>query len=397
MIRLTGLDQVVRAKELSEERHMKKPYLLLTPGPLTTTESVKETMLRDWCTWDDDYNLGVVQPIRQQLVELAGCDAESHTSVLMQGSGTFAVESTIGSAVPADGKLLVLVNGAYGQRIVEIAGYLNIETVSLSAAEHEWVDVEVLQAALQQDPAISHVAMVHCETTSGILNPIESYAGIVKAAGKTLIVDAMSSFGGIGIDVSGLQIDFLISSANKCIQGVPGMGFVIARTEALLKCEGIARSLSLDLFAQWQAMEQGNGKWRFTSPTHVVRAFQQAIKELLDEGGIKARAKRYAANHKTLIAGMKAQGFKCVVEDEKQSPFISTFCYPQSSAFDFKTFYECLKKEGFVIYPGKVTATPCFRIGHIGEVYPQDMERLLQAISQHHFWESNHETENTGA
>ena len=371
---------------------MSNPYLLLTPGPLSTSDTVKQTMMRDWCTWDDDYNLGVVQPIRQQLVALSHCNASEYTSVLMQGSGSFAVESAIGTLMPKEGcekkagKLLVLVNGAYGQRIAQIAQYLNIETVTLHAAESEWVSSEALRQLLNEDGAISHVAMVHCETTSGILNPIEHYAAVVKDAGKVLIVDAMSSFGGIDIDVAGLNIDCIISSANKCIQGVPGMGFVIVRTALLAQCEGNARSLSLDLYDQWKIMEHGQGKWRFTSPTHVVRAFQQAIKELHEEGGINTRAKRYADNHTTLVCGMKKLGFECVVDDEKQSPFITTFKYPQSNQFDFKILYDRLKKSGFVIYPGKVTDTPCFRIGHIGEVYPQDMENLLSALEANLFW-----------
>ncbi|MBL4797073.1 MAG: 2-aminoethylphosphonate--pyruvate transaminase [Oleispira sp.] len=384
---------------------MKNPYLLLTPGPLSTSASVKQTMLRDWCTWDDDYNLGVVQPIRQQLVDMAlasssitSNDGETaYSTVLMQGSGTFAVESAIGSAIPRDGKLLVLINGAYGKRIAEIAEYLKIAVVSLEVAEHEWIAADVLAETLAKDADITHVAMVHCETTSGILNPLERYAAIVKAAGKVLLVDAMSSFGGIDIKVADLGIDFLISSANKCIQGVPGMGFVIAKRSELLLCEGRARSLSLDLFSQWKTMEDNQGKWRFTSPTHVVRAFQQALAELNLEGGIEARAKRYVANHQTLIRGMKAQGFQCVVDADKQSPFISTFVYPDSELFDFKKLYDCLKEEGFVIYPGKVTATPCFRIGHIGEVYPEDMQRLLVALAKHRFWEQEDALENVSA
>lgn len=379
---------------------MNNPYLLLTPGPLSTSTSVKQTMLRDWCTWDDDYNLGVVQPIRQQLLDMAlatsDCDT-AYSTVLMQGSGTFAVESAIGSAIPDDGKLLVLINGAYGQRIAEIAEYLNIAVVTLVVAEHEWVSTVALTEILARDTDITHVAMVHCETTSGILNPIERYAPIVKAAGKVLLVDAMSSFAGIDIKVADLGIDFLISSANKCIQGVPGMGFVIAKRSALLLCEGRARSLSLDLFSQWKTMEDNNGKWRFTSPTHVVRAFQQALTELTVEGGIEARAIRYATNHQTLIKGMQAQGFQCVVEAEKQSPFISTFVYPNSELFEFKKLYDGLKEEGFVIYPGKVTATPCFRIGHIGEVYPEDMQRLLTALAKHRFWEQDNAHENVSA
>lgn len=364
---------------------MSNPYLLLTPGPLSTSDTVKQTMMRDWCTWDDDYNLGVVQPIRRELLALGHCDEAEYTSVLMQGSGTFSVESMIGTAVPADDELLVLVNGAYGKRIAEIARYMGIETCVLEVPEYDYVAVETLAQTLDQSN-ITHVAMVHCETTSGILNPLEAYAPVVKAAGKTLLVDAMSSFGGVDINLPELGIDFLVSSANKCIQGVPGMGFVIARRSVLAACEGNARSLSLDMHAQWQTMEKDHGKWRFTSPTHVVRAFQQALAELAEEGGVVARHQRYSANHECLIHGMKALGFQCVVEDARQSPFISTFCYPDSPAFEFKPFYDRLKAAGFVIYPGKVTDTPCFRIGHIGEVYPDDMTRLLAAIEENMFW-----------
>ncbi|WP_430461962.1 2-aminoethylphosphonate--pyruvate transaminase [Thalassolituus sp. LLYu03] len=365
---------------------MSNPYLLLTPGPLSTSETVKSTMLRDWCTWDDDYNLGVVEPVRAKLVALAGCDAADYSSVLLQGSGSFAVESVISSALGADDKLLILANGAYGLRMAEMARVHGIAHVLLSASERDWVSAEALRDALAADHAITHVAFVHCETTSGILNPLALYADIIKSAGKTLIVDAMSSFGGIPMDVQNLGIDFVISSANKCIQGVPGMGLVIARRAALMACEGRARTLSLDLFDQWQTMEKGHGKWRFTSPTHVVRAFQQALKELDEEGGIEARFLRYSSNHQTLVTGMEALGFRTVVSADKQAPFITTFCYPDSPAFDFHELYQRLKSEGFVIYPGKVTATPCFRIGHIGEVYPADMARLLTVMERHRFW-----------
>ncbi len=386
---MTNHDSALPAPRLGE------PYLL-TPGPLTTSYPVKSAMLRDWGSWDGDFRAMTVE-MRTRLLAMLGQGADDFDCVPMQGSGTFSVEAMLGSFIPRDGKALVLANGAYGQRIAEIAEYLNIAVVTLVVAEHEWVSTVALTEMLARDTDITHVAMVHCETTSGILNPIEDYAPIVKEAGKVLLVDAMSSFAGIDIKVADLGIDFLISSANKCIQGVPGMGFVIAKQSELLLCEGRARSLSLDLFSQWKTMEDNHGKWRFTSPTHVVRAFQQALAELNSEGGIAARAKRYAANHQTLIKGMKAQGFQCVVDDDKQSPFISTFVYPDSNLFDFNKLYECLKEEGFVIYPGKVTATPCFRIGHIGEVYPEDMQRLLVALANNKFWEQEDALENVSA
>ena len=352
-------------------------YLLLTPGPLTTSTSVKETMLKDWCTWDNDYN-SIVQQIRAELVQLAAVAPEEYTSVLMQGSGTFSVESVIGSVIPPNGKLLALVNGAYGQRIATIASYLKIDLQVMDFTELKTPDPEQVDLTLKNDPEITHVAVVHCETTTGMLNPIEEIAEVVKKHNRIYIVDAMSSFGGIPIDFT--PIDYLISSANKCIQGVPGFGFVIARKALLQQTKGWARSLSLDLYDQWETMEKQNGKWRFTSPTHTVRAFAQALKELKVEGSIEARFLRYSQNQLTLVKGMRKLGFKTLLPDELHSPIITTFISPEESWYDFNTFYNQLKAKGFVIYPGKVTNYNCFRIGNIGEIYPADINRLLSAI-----------------
>ncbi|WP_407984355.1 2-aminoethylphosphonate--pyruvate transaminase [Priestia abyssalis] len=359
---------------------MKNPYLLLTPGPLSTTHSVRQAMLRDWCTWDDEYNQ-LVQEIRNRLVKLATKQKDLYTTVLMQGSGSFSVEATIGTAIPRQGaKLLIAVNGAYGQRISEMSETLGIETIVVSADEREPIQPEVIERSLQEDEAITHVAIVHCETTTGMLNPIEDVCRIAKQYDKVTIVDAMSSFGGIPMDVHELQIDFLISSANKCIQGVPGFGFVIAKRDELAKCKGHARSLSLDLYDQHETMEQHKGKWRFTSPTHVVRAFYQALLELEAEGGIEARFHRYEQNQKRLVDGMEEMGFQALLDQNQQSPIITSFLYPDDSTFTFQDFYQSLKKYGFVIYPGKISQVDTFRIGNIGEVYIEDIERLLQAI-----------------
>jgi 2-aminoethylphosphonate-pyruvate transaminase len=359
---------------------MNNPYLLLTPGPLSTTNSVRQAMLRDWCTWDTEYNQ-LVQEIRNRLVKLASAQKESYTAVLMQGSGSFSVEATVGTVVPRTGaKLLVAVNGAYGQRISEMSDILGIETTIVSADEREPIRPEVMERCLQRDAAITHVAVVHCETTTGMLNPVEDVCRIAKKYGKVTIVDAMSSFGGIPMDIHDWHIDFLISSANKCIQGVPGFGFVIAKRDELAKCKGNARSLSLDLYDQHETMEQHKGKWRFTSPTHVVRAFYQALLELEAEGGIEARFERYKQNQERLTAGMKKIGFRALLEQRHQSPIITSFCYPDDSEFTFQRFYESLKKYGFVIYPGKISQVDTFRIGNIGEVHLADIERLLEAV-----------------
>ena len=333
----------------------KRNYLLLTPGPLSTSETVREAMLQDWCTWDKDYNEGIVTPIRKGLLAIAGLDEDEYTDVLLQGSGTYCVEATIGAAVKPTDKLLV------------------------SLHETELVTGEVARKALEANPDITHLSMVHSETTTGLLNPIEEVAEVLKGRNITFIVDAMSSFGGVPIDMKKLDIDFLVSSANKCIQGVPGFGFIIAKKDKLIATKGNARSLSLDIYAQWETMEKGGGKWRFTSPTHVVHAFYQAMKELNEEGGIVARSERYKQNHRTLVDGMRALGFKTLLPDASQGPIITSFLYPTAD-FDFHSFYDQLKAKGFVIYPGKISDADTFRIGNIGDIFPDDMEALLQAI-----------------
>lgn len=356
-------------------------YLLLTPGPLSTSETVREAMLQDWCTWDKDYNEGIVTPIRKGLLAVAGLDENKYTSVLLQGSGTYCVEATIGAAVGPNDKLLILANGAYGKRMAEIARYYHIDHVLVSLHETELITGEVARKALDENPGITHLSMVHSETTTGLLNPIEEVGEVIRNRNITFIVDAMSSFGGVPIDMQKTGIDFLVSSANKCIQGVPGFGFVIARKDKLAVTKGNARSLSLDIYAQWETMEKGGGKWRFTSPTHVVHAFWQAMQELNEEGGIAARYERYKKNHRTLVDGMRALGYKTLLPDASQGPIITSFYYP-SADFSFVSFYEKLKAKGFVIYPGKISDADTFRIGNIGDVYPEDMEALLLAIKE---------------
>lgn len=364
---------------------MKNDYLLLTPGPLSTSPTVRQAMLNDWCTWDDQYNKDIVQVIRNKLVKLA-TQHDHYSCVLMQGSGTASVEATIGSALSPQDKLLVIDNGAYGARMAEIAQYLKISCTVIQLKETQEVDLQQLEDILASDNGITHVAMVHCETTTGMLNPLEKFCKIAKAYNKVVIVDAMSSFGGIEMDIGELDIDFMISSANKCIQGVPGFGFVIAKKSAMQRCRGQARSLSLDLYAQWLCMQENNGKWRFTSPTHTVRAFYQALQELEQEGGIKQRQHRYKSNQLSLVKGMRSLGFKTLLPDEQHSPIITSFYSPSNSDYQFKRFYDQLKEAGFVIYPGKVSNADCFRIGNIGEVYPDDIKRLIDAIRQVMYW-----------
>ena len=359
-------------------------YLLLTPGPLSTSETVKQAMLKDWCTWDDEYNVGVVQSIRQKLVSLA-TNYCGYTSVLMQGSGTASVEAVLGGAIGQDESVLIIDNGAYGKRMVEICRTLKLNHKTLKFNEVELPDISAIEYELETGQ-FTHLAMVHCETTTGMLNPIREVAELCKSKEIAFILDAMSSFGGIEFDIGELDIAFMISSANKCIQGVPGFGFILAKREEILKCKGRAKSVSLDIYSQWKTMEECNGKWRFTSPTHVVRAFAQALNELEGEGGITARAQRYRLNQSKLCEGMKRLGFQPLLPDQLHSSIITSFYSPNAESYDFNEFYTMLKKKGFVIYPGKVSDADCFRIGNIGEVAPSDIERLLVAIKESMFW-----------
>lgn len=355
-----------------------KKYKLLTPGPLTTTDTVKAQMLFDHCTWDDDYKK-ITLEIIDELLNLAHVDKDKYTAVLMQGSGSFGVESVLTSVIGDDDCLLICANGAYGKRMSEIAQYAHIKHYLYMQDFDKVPSAEYVEKLLQENPEITHISMVHSETTSGILNDIASVAKVAKKYDKTFIVDAMSSFGGVDIDVQGLGIDFIISSANKCIQGVPGFSFIICNRERLLQSQGKARSLCLDLYGQWETMQK-DGKWRFTSPTHVVLAFAQALKELKAEGGIAARNKRYSENNRILIEEMKKLGFNTYISSEYQGPIITTFYYPENANFSFGEMYNYIKDRGYAIYPGKVTDADTFRIGNIGEIYPEDIYKVTGII-----------------
>jgi 2-aminoethylphosphonate-pyruvate transaminase len=355
-------------------------YKLLTPGPLTTTSTVKEEMLWDRCTWDDEYKQ-VTQKIRAQLLEIAAASPKIYTAVLLQGSGSFGVEAVLTTAIKKTDKCLIVTNGAYGERIVTMADYIGIHYVKYSVPYHSTPNIHEIKTMLEGDQTITHIAMVHCETTTGILNPLEDIAAISKEYGKILIVDAMSSFGGLEIHVQELGIDYLISSANKCIQGVPGFCFVLAKLEKLIACQGNARSLSFDLYDQWQHMNQ-DGKWRYTSPTHVVAAFSKALDELDAEGGVPARYKRYLANNNLLQEKLHSIGIESYIKKEFQGPIITTFLFPNED-FNFNHFYRYVRERGFVIYPGKLTNINTFRIGNIGEIYKEDILQLCHIIEEY--------------
>lgn len=356
-----------------------KPGLLFTPGPLTTGAPTKEAMLRDLGSRDVAF-IEIVRNIRQRLLQIAGVSKESgYEAILMQGSGTFGLESVVSSVVPRDGRMLVIVNGAYGERIVTMARVLGIDARAVHFAEDTPVDVGTIQRVLADEPGVTHVSVVHCETTTGLLNPVEELGAVVRDAGRHYFVDAMSSLGGMPLHMESAGIDFLVTSANKCLEGVPGFSVVLARRAALLATEGHARTLSLDLHAQWRGLEK-NGQFRFTPPTHTLLALEQALRDLEAEGGVAGRAARYKANHAQLVDGMQEMGFKVYLAPEHQSHIITSFRYPDHALFVFETFYKKLGQKGFVVYPGKLTDANTFRIGNIGQIFPHDIGRLLAGI-----------------
>ncbi len=358
-----------------------KDKVLFTPGPLTTSQTVKQAMLRDLGSRDFAF-IETVADIRNRLLALGQAEKGAYEAIIIQGSGTFSIEAVFSSAVPPDGKVLIIINGAYGKRMARICEILKIDTVLLEYSEDTLPDLKEIEETLKREVGlITHVAVVHCETTTGIMNPIQQIGVLAKNAGARYFVDAMSSFGAVPVNLAASHIDYLVSSANKCVEGVPGFGFVLARKEALLETEGWARSLSLDLFSQWKGLE-GNGQFRFTPPTHALLAYRQALLELEREGGAKGRGARYYKNYEVLVEGMRAMGFHEYLKPELQGYIITSFLYPDDPNWSFDTFYQKLNERDLVIYPGKVSNADCFRIGNIGRVFEADVRALLAAIRE---------------
>jgi 2-aminoethylphosphonate-pyruvate transaminase len=350
---------------------------LLTPGPLTTSLTTKQAMLRDWGSRDADF-IAITRRIQNELLAIAGVQ-DSHVAVPVQGSGTFGVEATLGTLIAPGQRTLVLENGAYGKRIITILERIRREVSALHWPEDQQVDPAAVDKVLREDPAIEHVVVVHCETTTGILNDMVAIGRITQAHERHLIIDGMSAFGAIPIDGDSVPFDALIASSNKCFEGVPGMAFALIARKWLELAEGNAHSVSLDLYEQWRGLE-ANGQWRFTPPTHVLAAFDQALKEHGEEGGVAARHARYSANRDILVQGMRALGFETLLPDAVQAPIIVTFVMPADPRFDFSCFYDQMSARGFVIYPGKLSLADSFRIGCIGALGAVEMRGAVAAV-----------------
>ncbi|CAD0265881.1 2-aminoethylphosphonate--pyruvate transaminase [Pseudomonas veronii] len=353
--------------------------ILLTPGPLTTSARTRQAMLVDWGSWDERFNQLTASVCSQLLAILNG--AATHHCVPLQGSGTFAVEAAIGTLVPRNGKVLVLINGAYGKRLAKICEVLGRDFSTFETAEDEPTTAADVDRLLHADPAITHVALIHCETSTGLLNPLPQIAQAVKEHGKRLIVDAMSSFGALPIDAREVPFDALIAASGKCLEGVPGMGFVFAEKHALGAAQGNCHSLALDLFEQHEYMAR-TGQWRFTPPTHVVAALHEALLQYHEDGGLPARQRRYANNCQVLLDGMAELGLRSFLPAAIQAPIIVTFHAPTDPRYQFKAFYERVKAKGFILYPGKLTEVDTFRVGCIGHVDAAEMRAAVAAIAQ---------------
>jgi len=355
-----------------------EPYLL-TPGPLTTSLRTRQAMLRDWGSWDVDFN-NITGRIRGRLLDMVN-GGGSHECVPLQGSGTFSVEAAIGTLVPRHGHVLVPQNGAYCQRIARICRVLGRKLTTIDYPDNLAVVAADIERALTGDASITHVALVHCETSTGILNPLSEIARLVARHGKGLIVDAMSSFGALEIDARSVPFDAVVAASGKCLEGPPGMGFVIVRRAVLEGCEGNSHSLAMDLYDQWVYMQKTT-QWRYTPPTHVVAAFDAAIAQYLEEGGLAARAARYTLNCRTLIDGLTRLGLRTFLPAAIQAPIIVTFYAPDSPQYAFKNFYDAVKARGYILYPGKLTTVETFRVGCMGQLGERGMLGAVEAVGE---------------
>ena len=357
---------------------MDRDKILLTPGPLTTTLRSKLALLKDWGSWDSDF-INITASLRLRLLDIVH-GHDTHVVVPLQGSGTFSVEAAVATVVPRDGHVLVLDNGAYCKRAAKLTEMMGRRASVMAFVEDEPVSAAALDARLKAVASITHVVLIHCETGTGVENPLAEVAATCERHGKGLIVDAMSSFAALPIDARTVRFDALVAASGKCLEGVPGMGFVVLRKAVLDGCAGHSQSLAMDLYDQETYMQR-TGQWRFTPPTHVVMALHEALSQFIEEGGQSARLARYADNCRTLVDGMAALGFEPFLKPEVQAPIIVTFHAPAHPAYDFKRFYDGAKARGFLLYPGKLTQLETFRVGCIGAIGRIEMKQAVAAVA----------------
>jgi len=353
--------------------------LLLTPGPVSVSRTVKEVMLRDRPAGDVEFT-GDIAHARSYLVEVINGKG-AYTAVPVPGSATYANEAMIATLVPSGGKVLIHSNGVYGDRLVEICAHRHVPHVVLRTQPFTPATAAQFEAAIEADPAITHVLVVHCETSTGVLNPLEPVAAVCRKHSKALLVDAVASYGAVPIDARALGVQAITLSSNKCMQGVPGVGWAVVQNHALESAKGNADILTLDLWDQNQHMER-TGLFRFTPPTQVVSAFAQACREHAEEGGTEGRLERYRRNWQRLVSGMRQMGFETVVPDNFASPIVATFREPEHPAFSFQKLFEGMKKRGFIIFPGRLALAGTFRIACMGTVTEDDIAEAMDAVAE---------------
>lgn len=369
---------------VSSLRRTSQPKLF-TPGPLNTSAGVKEPLQYDYGTREPLF-LEVVRDTKSRLIQLASLDPTEYAVVLMQGSGTFSIEAMIGVCFPrtTENKMLIIANGAYGERQVKICEYYQIPYAVLRFPDNEVPVMSRVIETLRNDKKISHVSIVHSETTTGLLNPIEEIGAAIaeERPGIVYLIDGMSSFGAIPIDFLRGKITYLTSSPNKMIQSVPGFSYTFAHLPHFKTTKGNARSMSLDLYDQYSYGLENDDQFRFTPPAGNIIAFHQGLIELEKEGGVEGRQKRYRENQRILQEEMLSLGFQLYLKSEYQGLALTTFIEPKHPMYDFTFFYQHLYDNGIVIYPGKLGKIPSFRIGNIGELYPPDIRNCVEKIKE---------------
>lgn len=355
--------------------------ILLNPGPCTTSEQVKRALLMpDLCPREHEFGT-LLSAVRSKLPRVAH-GVTTHTAVLLAGPGTAAMESCLTSVLGQGDGALIVDNGAYGRRAEQIALAYGIPHLTLKLEWTQRADAERIEAALKEHPSLTHCYFVHHETTTGMLNPLADIVDVCRRRGVITIVDAMSSLGGVPLDLRRSPADFVISSANKCLQGFPGLSLVLAERSALARTAGLPRrSFTLHLHDNWHSQER-DGEFLYTPPVQVLNALDVALDELFAEG-LEARHRRYAACYDALHSGMRALGFAALLPEAWHSRLLTTYREPNHPAWSFDAMHDDLYEQGITVYPGKLTNARTFRLANIGNLVPADLNLFLHCLRDH--------------
>jgi 2-aminoethylphosphonate-pyruvate transaminase len=357
-----------------------KRNILLNPGPATTSDTVKQAMVvPDICPREQEF-CDIMNSIKLDLPKVVN-GQDDYVAVLFASSGTGGVESAITSAVPKDGKLLIVENGSYGTRICKIAERYSIPFVSYSLAYGDYPDIKAIELLIKNDTNITHLAVIDHETTSGMRNPVQAICDLAHSNNIEVIVDCMSSYAGLEIDLQKWKAEYIISSSNKCIQGMAGLSFVIFRKSLLEKIKGNARSFYFDLYEQYSGFQK-SGQMQFTPPVQVVYALRKAIDEFFDET-LTGRLNRYRQNYETLYFGLEKMGFRFLLPEAQQSGILLAVLEPSNPEYSFDAMHDFLYRRNYTIYPGKGAKEATFRLSVLGDLHKNDIEGFLTTLSEY--------------